>query len=199
MLLKRKRKLLSKKNLLYEKKLLYSRNKKSIFDKFKFFVIIIILIILLYNIFLLIKKNLFFHIKKFNNYNSNNNNNNSYYNFEKINNKTKVCLCAIGKKENLYIKEFVTHYEKLGFDHIFLYDNNDENDERFEDIIQDEINKGFVSIINYRNYRGKNNNPQLTSYYDCYEKNNKTYNWIAFFDIDEYLEIKPNNITILEF
>jgi len=139
-----------------------------------------------------------FH-KKFNNYNSNNNNNNSYYNFKKINNKTKVCLCAIGKKENLYIKEFVTHYEKLGFEYFFLYDNNDENDERFEDIIQDEINKGFVSIINYRSYRGINNNPQLTWYYDCYEKNNKAYNWIAFFDIDEYLEIKPNNITIQDF
>ena len=91
------------------------------------------------------------------------------------------------------------HYEKLGFNHIFLYDNNDQNDERFEDIIQDEINKGFVSLINYRSYRGEKDNPQYDAYYDCYEKHNKNYNWIAFFDIDEYLEIKPNNITIQQF
>ena len=181
---------------MYKKKLFFKRKKKKKFIldilKFKKFAIVIILIILLYNIYLLIIRNLFYYKKIFN----------IFYkisNFGKKDNKTKVCLCTIGKKENLYIKEFVMHYEKLGFNHIFLYDNNDENDEKFEDIIQDEINKGFVSIINYRNYRGINNNPQHTSYYDCYEKNNKTYNWIAFFDIDEFLEIKPNNITIQDF
>ena len=197
--------LISKKNKLFKyknKSFNSEKKKKSILDilKFKIFAKIIILIILLYNIYLLIKKNLLLKRKKFNKnivYSNIEKNDNKTNN--KSNNKTKVCLCAIGKKENLYIKEFINHYEKLGFDHIFLYDNNDENDERFEDIIQDEINKGFVSIINYRSYRGKNNNPQLTSYYDCYEKQNKTYNWIAFFDIDEFLEIKPNNITIQDF
>ena len=188
-LLKRKRK----------RKFKFQKKKKSILDllklKFKILAIIVILIILLYNIYLLITKNIFFQRKQFNNYKKNN----SYSNFEKNDNKTKVCLCVLGKKENLYIKEFVMHYEKLGFNHIFLYDNNDQNDERFEDIIQDEINKGFVSLINYRSYRGEKDNPQYDAYYDCYEKHNKNYNWIAFFDIDEYLEIKPNNITILEF
>ena len=91
------------------------------------------------------------------------------------------------------------HYEKLGFNHIFLYDNNDENDEKFEDILQDEVKEGFVSIINRRGYRGINNNPQLNSYYDCYEKYNQSFHWLSFFDIDEYLEITPNNITIQEF
>ena len=116
-----------------------------------------------------------------------------------IENKTKVCLCAIGKKENLYIKEFINHYKQLGYNHIYLYDNNDENDERFEDIIQEDINEGYVTLINYRGFRGIKNNPQLDAYYDCYEKNNKKYKWLSFFDIDEFLEIKPNNITIQEF
>ena len=56
----------------------------------------------------------------------------------------------------------------------------------------------FVSIINYRGYHGKRNNPQLDSYYDCYEKNNKTYDWLSFFDIDEFLVLK-DNLTIQEF
>ena len=115
------------------------------------------------------------------------------------NNKTKVCLCAIGKNENLYIKEFVTYYKNLGYDHIFLYDNNDENGQRFEDVIQEEINENFVSIINYRGYRGDNNNPQFKAYYDCYQKNNKAFNWLSFFDIDEYLYINYTNITIQDF
>ena len=111
----------------------------------------------------------------------------------------KICICAIGKNENLYIKEFVNYYEKLGYKHIYLYDNNDINGERFEDVIQKEIEKGFVSIINYRGYRGKEQNPQFDAYENCYEKNNKNYTWISFFDIDEYLELVPSNMKAKNF
>jgi len=111
----------------------------------------------------------------------------------------KICICAIGKNENRYIKEFVNYYENIGYKHFFLYDNNDINDERFEDVIQTEIEKGFVSIINYRGYRGKKQNPQFSAYEDCYEKNNKNYTWISFFDIDEYLELVPSNMKAKNF
>ena len=95
-------------------------------------------------------------------------------------NVTKVCLCVIGKKENLYINEYINHYKKLGYRHIFLYDNNDINEEKFEDVLKREIKYGFVSIINYRGYRGKLNHPQFDAYYDCYEKNKKNYSMINF-------------------
>ena len=38
--------------------------------------------------------------------------------------RIKVSLCVIGKKENLYVNEYINHYKKLGYRHIFLYDNN---------------------------------------------------------------------------
>jgi hypothetical protein len=115
------------------------------------------------------------------------------------NNNIKVCICAIGKNENLYIKEFVNHYKKLGYNSIFLYDNNDIGEERFEDVIQSEINDGFVVLINYRGYKGKEQNPQFDAYKDCYEKNNNNYNWLSFFDIDEYLQFNPINLKIQDF
>lgn len=111
----------------------------------------------------------------------------------------KICLCAIGKNENLYIKEFVEHYKKIGYNRIFLYDNNDIDDERFEDKIKTEIDKGFVKIINYRGYKGKLKNPQLEAYKDCYERNNKYFNWLSFFDIDEYLEFNPQYLKAQHF
>ena len=120
-------------------------------------------------------------------------------------NKIKVCLCAIGKGEKIYAKEYINYYEKLGYNHVFLYDNNDINGEIFEDVIQDELKKGFVTIINYRGKRGKSYingflmDSQIEAYYDCYEKNNKTYNWLSFFDFDEFLELKPININIQQF
>ena len=49
--------------------------------------------------------------------------------------KTKIGLCVIGKKENKYAKEYVDYYKSIGFSHIFIYDNNDKDDERFEEVL----------------------------------------------------------------
>ena len=116
-------------------------------------------------------------------------------------NNISVCLCVIARHENLYAKEYVNHYKKLGYNHIFIYDNNDKDGERFEDVIQKEINSGFVSILDWRGNRGytENEGPQLDVYRDCYEKNNKYYDWLSFHDFDEFLEIYPKNLKIQDF
>ena len=114
--------------------------------------------------------------------------------FIKINrNKSiKVCLCTIGKKENVYASEFVDHYKKIGYDKIFIYDNNDIEDEKFEDVLYWQISGNFVKIIDYRCYRGKRQSPQSGAYIDCYEKNKNNYDWLSFFDFDEFLELNKN-------
>ena len=38
--------------------------------------------------------------------------------------------------------------------------------------------------------------PQKIAFVDCYRQNNKTYDWLSFFDSDEFLEIKPPAKTI---
>ena len=114
-------------------------------------------------------------------------------------NNIKVCLCIIGKKENLYVKEFISHYERIGYDKIFLYDNNDINDEKFEEVIESEIKSGFVSIINYRGYTGSNIRAQFKAYQNCYKNNNHKYEWLSFFDFDEFLEFQYKNMTIKKF
>ena len=93
--------------------------------------------------------------------------------FIRINKKLllKVCLCTIGKKENLYAYEFVEHYKKIGYDKIFIYDNNDIGDEKFEDVLNKQLSDNFVEILNYRGYRGKRQSPQTEAFIDCYEKN----------------------------
>ena len=118
-----------------------------------------------------------------------------------IKSQTKVCLCCIAKKENLYISEFVNHYKKLGYNRIYIYDNNDIDGEHFEEVIQQEINSGFTKIMNFRGYRGKRDDTQMDAYYDCYRRYNSECNWISFFDIDEFLFINPvngTNLTIQE-
>ena len=111
---------------------------------------------------------------------------------------TKVGLCVIGKKENLYAKEYVDYYKNLGYNHIFIYDNNDVNDEKFEDVLNKEISEKFVTIINYRGYRGKSDRPQFDAYKDCYSKYSGEYDWLSFYDFDEFLYLKENK-NIQEF
>ena len=112
--------------------------------------------------------------------------------------KIKVCLCVIGKNENLYVKEFVNYYKKIGYNNIFIYDNNEKNGEHFEEVIKGDIKTGFVKIIDFRE-RNKNSRPQIDAYKECYKKNKKIYDWLSFFDIDEFLEINEKYKTIQAF
>ncbi len=98
-------------------------------------------------------------------------------------NTGKIALCCIAKMENEYIRFFVEYYQKLHFDKIIIYDNNDLNGERFETVIGDYIQSGFVEVIDFRGKVA----PQQKAYQNCYDKFNKDYDWIAFFDCDEYL------------
>ena len=98
----------------------------------------------------------------------------------------KVCLCTSGKKENLYAKEFVEHYKKYGVDKIFIYDNNDLNSEYFEESISNYIMNDYVQIINFRGQ----NKIQLKAMNDCYKKNFLQYDWLLFYDIDEFIFLK---------
>ena len=100
--------------------------------------------------------------------------------------KLKLCICTLGKSENRYIREFVEYYKKYGVDKIFLYDNNDINGERFEEVISDYIKKGFVEIIDYRGIPFA-----LTKIMDnCYQKNYDKFDWLIFYEIDEFIYLK---------
>lgn len=59
-------------------------------------------------------------------------------------------LCCIAKTENQYIREFIEYYKTLGVSHICIFDNNDKDGERFESVIRDYIDYGFVTVIDYR-------------------------------------------------
>ena len=100
----------------------------------------------------------------------------------------KVCVCTLGKNENLYIKEFVEHYKKYGIDKIYLYDNNDIDGEKFDDVIGEYVENDFVEIIDWRGVKG------TSTYYgimnSCYQSFQDQYDWLIFYEIDEFLYLK---------
>ena len=99
--------------------------------------------------------------------------------------KTKVCICSPVKDENRYIKEFVEHYKKYGVDKIFIYDNNEIDGERLENAIGEYIKIGLVKVLNYRGQKA----PHFDIMNDCYKKNYRIYDWLIFFDLDEYIHL----------
>lgn len=107
----------------------------------------------------------------------------------KNSNQIKVCLCALGKEENKYALEFVEHYKKYDVDKIFIYDNNDINGEKFEDVLSNYIKNDFIEI---KNYRGKIH-PQINVLRDCYKNNYKRYDWFIMYDMDEFIHLKGFN------
>lgn len=112
----------------------------------------------------------------------------------KSHSEIKSLLCCIGKNENRYIRDYVEWYKNIGITHICLYDNNDIDGERFEESIGDYINDGFVELIDYR---GKSV-CQHQAYMECYHNNKNDYDWIMFFDCDEFLKLNKCN-TIGEY
>lgn len=95
----------------------------------------------------------------------------------------KTLLCCIGRCENKYIREYVEYYKNIGITNICLFDNNRDGEEDFNDVIGDYIDDGFVILKDYRNRQ----ECQYDAYNECYSTYGDEYDWIMFFDIDEFL------------
>lgn len=95
----------------------------------------------------------------------------------------KTLLCCIARMENDYIREWVEYNKNIGFDKICLFDNNFDGEQNFHDVIGDYIESGYVILKDYRNRICC----QLQAYTECYSEYGNEYDWIAFFDSDEFL------------
>ena len=89
----------------------------------------------------------------------------------------------------------------FNIDKIILYDNNDTNGERFEDVINNYIQNEFVEVINVRGITGKYYGKFLQDYVylEAYNKYSNECDWICFFDIDEFLMLDEKYHSIQEF
>lgn len=105
----------------------------------------------------------------------------------------KVAICAVAKYEKNYIVEWVEHYKNLMFDYIYIYNNDELNDNSLYEILDDYVKDKFVEIIDIRNQFAK----QIQRYTECYKNHSSEFDYMLFVDIDEFLvldTIYDNNI-----
>lgn len=104
--------------------------------------------------------------------------------------KIKTALITIGRMENRYAREFVGHHLCVGFDHIYIIDNNRMNEEHFEDVLQDFIDDGKVSVIDYRDRVLV----ILQSFTEMYNHIKDEYDWVGVWDMDEFLDLRTGDL-----
>ena len=101
-----------------------------------------------------------------------------------------VAICAIGRLENRYAREWVEHYKALGVDHIFICDDNrPEDGERIGDVLHDYVldcGDGSVTIMSSK----PGGSLQKDVYEEFYNTYASDYGWLGFFDFDELVRIE---------
>lgn len=109
--------------------------------------------------------------------------------------RKKVALCCIGKNEKLYIADYVKHYKSIGFTNVIFHDNNNVGDDSQKEALKPYIDEGFVI---YKDCRGMKSY-QIRCYEKCYSDYHNDYDYMCFYDCDEYLVMddKFKNISDL--
>ena len=102
------------------------------------------------------------------------------------------CMLTKAKYENLYAREFVEYYLRLGIDKFYFGDDNEEDIEDLSDVLDDYIKQGIVDI-DHINYMNISHHEWYEYAFDAIKLRCK---WIFLFDADEFLEFTDKNMTI---
>lgn len=105
-------------------------------------------------------------------------------------------ILIITKDENEYLIEFLEHHLNLGFDHIYIYDNNStipvsETIKELPSAMQSKISVELYSFTD-------NNSFQLGCYQKWFNEHREETDWVAVIDTDELIELRKAK-TISEF
>ena len=103
-----------------------------------------------------------------------------------------ICIVTTAKYENLYARQYVEYYLKLGVDKFYIGDDNPENTENLFDVLDDYIKKGIVDVETMC----ARNLTQIYFYEYSFRALKLRCNWIMYIDMDEYLEFTDKNMTI---
>jgi hypothetical protein len=89
----------------------------------------------------------------------------------------KVALVCVAKWEDYYLKEWLDYNEKLGFDKVIMY-QNEWRTELEHPILEKRISDGrSIQVPTYNHFLNTE----------------REYDWVAFFDCDEFLVLKKHN------
>jgi hypothetical protein len=95
-------------------------------------------------------------------------------------------LCAIAKDETPFLREWAGCHHFLGFEKIYVYDNDSMVPAR--DTLAEFYDLGVCDT-----YTLPGSARQLTAYNHCLKYHGREFEWLAFFDVDEFLCLKQDD------
>ena len=98
----------------------------------------------------------------------------------------RVALVAIAKNEAKGIREWLAYHVELGFDDIVVYDN--ESTDSTATILDAAAEFAPVRRIEWPSEEGIS--PQVAAYNDFLQNRASGHDWVAFFDLDEFLVLR---------
>ncbi len=99
----------------------------------------------------------------------------------------RFSIVACARWETRYITEWLTYHRAIGFDHVFLYCNDDNPAELFREVLP--FTLGPQPFVTFRHHPQQGQQPQM--YADFLARNRRDCEWISFFDVDEFLRLPP--------
>lgn len=97
--------------------------------------------------------------------------------------KKTLALVGIVKNESRYMLEWVAHYRSIGITEIIVYDN-DSNDDGAS-LLRGLADAEIITLIPWSVADGVS--PQMSAYADALKRFEHDYEFLAFFDADEFL------------
>lgn len=101
--------------------------------------------------------------------------------------KQQYVVCGIARNEKDYVKDWVAYHLHIGFDKVYLYDNNLPNGEKYDELLKEFVESGQLEIIDVRGKVGF----QIGAYYSFY--NTIPFKYVAIIDIDEFIWLKETS------
>lgn len=100
-----------------------------------------------------------------------------------------IAICSLHKNTNPYVNEWVAWHLSIGFDRIFIYDDNDPSDPYVGDYI-DAAYRDKVTITQFRDEIGLGCIYKQTDNINAFIRNHADdVEWCAFIDSDEFVHI----------
>lgn len=97
-----------------------------------------------------------------------------------------AAICTIAKDEDLFIFEWLDFHLRIGFEHVYLYDNNSRNPLRT--LLADYIAHGLVTVTEFP----PTEKQQMAAFAACLNDHGASTEWMAFIDVDEFVVMRQH-------
>ncbi|MDE2239653.1 MAG: glycosyltransferase family 2 protein [Rhodospirillales bacterium] len=106
----------------------------------------------------------------------------------------EFAICACARWETRYITEWLSYYREIGFSHIYLYCNDDDPGEMYQQVLP--FLQGEAPFVTFHHH--PHQGQQFEMYAHFVRNHLAETEWASFFDIDEFLRLPPGE-TIGDF